>query len=68
LRIRNGEPSSAVGELVSDIKSVLDSPMTDSDMRDLWIYEYGASYDPLADGISYRKWFAEVLDVMIHSG
>jgi hypothetical protein len=64
---RNGEPSSAVDELISDLKSVLDSLVADSDMRDLWIHEYGASYDPLTDGISYRKWFADVLDVMIRS-
>lgn len=61
---RTDEPSAAVNELVSDLESVLDAPMTDSEMRDLWTHEYGASYDPQANEISYRKWFADILEIM----
>jgi len=64
---RTGEPPAAVDELVSDLESVLDSSMTDREMRELWINEYGASYDPLADGIEYRRWFADILDVLVPS-
>ena len=63
----SGEPSAAVDELKSDVKSVLDSSMTEREMRELWIVEYGASYDPLADGIEYRRWFADILDVLASS-
>jgi hypothetical protein len=37
------------------------------EMRGLWIDEYGASYDPLTDGIEYRCWFAEILGVLSRS-
>lgn len=56
------EPPAAVDELVSDIESILGSSMTEKEMRQLWIGEYGAAYDPLADGIEYRRWFANILD------
>lgn len=58
------EPPAARHELISDLDSVLGSSMTESEMRELWIDEYGASYDPLADGIEYRRWFADVLSVL----
>lgn len=67
LRFRAGEPSAAVDELVADIESVLDSAMTDSEMRELWVDEYGASYDPRADGIDYRRWFAEIVGTLTSS-
>jgi hypothetical protein len=59
-----GEPPATVGELASDIESVLASPMSGMEMRGLWIDEHGASYDPLTDGIEYRCWFAEILGVL----
>jgi hypothetical protein len=62
-----GEPPAAVDELASDIESVLDSPMSDMEMRALWIDEYDASYDPLTDGIEYRRWFADILGVLRRS-
>ena len=61
------ESPAAIEELVSDIGSVLDSFMTDKEMYELWIGECGASYDPLADGIEYRRWFTDVLGVLISS-
>lgn len=60
----SGEPPAVVGELKSDVESVLQSSMNDRQMRELWVVEYGASYDPLADGIEYRRWFADILDVL----
>jgi CdiI immunity protein len=56
-----GEPAAAVIELVSDLESVLSSAMTDKELRELWIDEYGASYDPLVDGSQYRQWFTDIL-------
>lgn len=55
-----------MNELVTDLESILDSSMTDSEIRELWINEYGASYDPLVDGIEYRRWLADILDVLVH--
>jgi hypothetical protein len=57
-----GEPQAAVDELVSDLRSLMDSAMTNADMRGLWINDYGASYDPMAEGIEYRRWFTDILE------
>jgi hypothetical protein len=61
---QQGEPPGAIAELVSDLESVLNSSMSEKEMRNLWISEYGASYDPLADGKAYRSWFADILKVL----
>lgn len=66
-RFASDEPPAAVEELISDLESVLDSSMTDMEMRQLWVDEYGASYDPLADGIEYRRWFVDILHVLVPS-
>lgn len=58
----DSEPPAAVDELVSDLRSVLDSAMTNAEMRELWINDYGASYDPMAEGIEYRSWFTDILE------
>ena len=58
---REGEPPGAIAELISDLEWVLNSTMDEREMYNLWIKEYGASYDPLADGISYRTWFSAML-------
>ena len=61
---QEGESPGAVAELISDIESMLASSMNEGEMRDLWIKEYGASYDPLTDGMEYRRWFADILRVL----
>lgn len=63
----SGEPRASVDELKSDLESILDSTMTDREIRELWVVEYGASYDPLADGIGYRRWFCDILDILASS-
>lgn len=55
------ESQAAVDELASDIESVLNSTMTDTEIRALWVKDYGASYDPAAEGIECRRWFTDVL-------
>lgn len=63
----SNEPPAAVEELISDLESLLHSSMTDREMHELWVREYGASYDPLSDGIEYRRWFADILDILVSS-
>jgi hypothetical protein len=60
----SGESSAVVQELASEIRSVLASSLTDTEIREIWINKYGASYDPMADGIEYRRWFAEILEIL----
>ena len=64
---RKGEPPGAIAELISDLKSILDSSMSEIEMRDLWVNKYGASYDPLTDAKSYRSWFGDILGVLTAS-
>lgn len=61
---KQGEPPDAVAELISDVESILNSSMSEDEIRNLWINEYGASYDPLMDDIAYRTWFADVLSTL----
>jgi CdiI immunity protein len=55
------EPEDAIAELKAEIGAILNSPMTDREIYDLWIRQYGASYDPTSDGEGYRSWFTKVL-------
>jgi|SRR5215469_1365946 len=59
-----GEPPATVDELASTLSSLLDSSMTDEELRRMWIYDCGASYDPAAHGVRYRQWFASMLEVL----
>jgi CdiI immunity protein len=58
---REGEPEDAISELKAEIRTILNSPMTDQEIYDLWVRQYGASYDPTSDGEGYRSWFTKVL-------
>jgi len=35
--------------------------MSEDDLRQLWVEEYKASYDPHMEGNTYHDWFAEIL-------
>jgi cobalamin biosynthesis Mg chelatase CobN len=61
---QRGEPPDAVAGLISDLEAIQNSHMSESELRELWIRTYGASYDPRDDGKSYREWFAEVLSTL----
>jgi hypothetical protein len=56
------ESPGAIAELQADLEAVLGSSMTESEIHDLWIREYGAAYDPATDGKDYRSWFSIVVD------
>jgi cobalamin biosynthesis Mg chelatase CobN len=65
---QRGEPPDAVAGLISDLEAIreaiLNSHMSENEIRELWIRTYGASYDPRDDGKSYREWFAEALSTL----
>lgn len=50
--------------LTSEIRSILDSGMTDDEIGDLWLKTCRAEYLPSADGMTYRSWLAAVMDVL----
>jgi hypothetical protein len=56
------ETPGAIAELQADLEAVLNSSLTESEIYDLWIRKYGASYDPAADGEDYRSWFSRIVD------
>jgi hypothetical protein len=55
------ESAGAIAELRADIESILRSPMSEREIYNLWIKDFGASYDPIADGETYRSWFSRVV-------
>jgi hypothetical protein len=55
-----GEGATSAAELVSEIDGLLDSDLTQSDMLDLWVNVWGASYDPSDGGQDMRVWLTEV--------
>jgi hypothetical protein len=50
--------------VISDVQSLLDSAMNEEEIDYLWIREYGVSYDPPDDGLTYREWFEEILGIL----
>ena len=55
-----GEGGAAVAELISEIDRLLASPLDEREMEDLWIGDWGASYDPRDDRQDMRGWFTAV--------
>jgi hypothetical protein len=60
---RSSEPASDVAQLITDIKSFV--TRDESAMRDAWLHDFGASYEPdRRDGMTYREWFERVLEIL----
>jgi len=53
-----------VAAVLSEIDDLLASSMSEAELYQLWINQLGAAYDPSADGITYRDWFAHVRDLL----
>jgi len=60
----DGEEPGALQELTAEIRSILDSGMTESLLDDLWITTLHASYEPAKDGLTYRAWLKTVLNTL----
>jgi hypothetical protein len=58
------EPPDVISELIAEIKTILDSGMTESQISSLWITTWHASYEPDADGLSYRDWLTSTLNAL----
>lgn len=57
---REGEGEASASELVSEIDHLLASHRSDRDLRDLWVVNWGASYDPVDGGHDMRDWLTAV--------
>jgi hypothetical protein len=57
-----GEGEAAAAELAAEIDRLLNSPLTDRDIFDLWVSAWGASYDPRDGGQDMRVWLTAVHD------
>jgi len=56
--------SEAVESLLAEIDRLLSTSLTDDELRDLWVTQLHANYDPRDDGLTYREWFAHVRDLL----
>src|SRR4051794_15533007 len=54
----------AVRRLLGELDQLLESPLSDDQMYDLWINKLYANYDPRDDGLTYREWFAHVRELL----
>jgi CdiI immunity protein len=59
-----GEEPGAIRELAAEIRSILDSGMTENQIGDLWITTLQASCEPANDGLTYRAWFTMPLNAL----
>ena len=55
------EPPGAIRELAAEIRSILDSGMTEHQIAELWLTTLQASYEPAEDGLTHRAWLSIVL-------
>ena len=62
-----GEGRGAVRELISEIDRLLGECVADSELSDLWVRAFGASYDPTVGGGTQREWFVHVRGVLAGS-
>ena len=54
----------AVEGLIVELNDLLASSATEDQLRELWITDVYANYDPRDDGLTYREWFAHVRDLL----
>ena len=57
---REEESDASVAELLSEIDRLLVSRQSDRDLRELWVVNWGASYDPVDGGHDMRNWLTAV--------
>jgi hypothetical protein len=69
--IRNfldGEEPAAIRELAAEVRGLLESGMTESQIGDLWIKTLQSSYEPAKDGLTYRAWLTATLNALERTG
>jgi hypothetical protein len=55
-----GEGAASAAELAWEIDRLLNSPLTEREISDLWVSAWGASYDPRDGGQDLRIWVSAV--------
>jgi hypothetical protein len=58
------EEPGATRELAAEIKTILNSDMTETQISDLWVTALQASYEPAHDGLTTRAWLTTILDTL----
>jgi hypothetical protein len=61
---RDGEQQESVNELIAEIGNLLSSTTSESEIGGIWVHQYGASYEPDMDGMTYRDWLPEVQHIL----
>ena len=61
---RQESPSESINTVLHELKSLVDSSLTEDELDDLWINQLHANYDPREDGMTYREWFAHVRELL----
>ena len=61
------EGGAALNELTFEIDALLAGPLDEEQLGDLWVKNLGASYDPTADGRTYRDWFGHMRNLLAQS-
>ena len=56
--------SQLVSQTRREIETLLEKPLTDSELATLITREFGASYDPCLDGHSPRAWLRDVAAIL----
>ncbi|WP_020145881.1 contact-dependent growth inhibition system immunity protein [Terracoccus sp. 273MFTsu3.1] len=59
---REEESEASVAELLSEIDRLLASRESDRALRELWVVNWGASFDPVDGGHDMRNWLTAVRD------
>ena len=58
------EDRGAIRQLAAEIRTILDSDMTDEQIGSLWTGTLKASYEPANDALTYRAWLAATLSAL----
>lgn len=61
---REESEAAETSRAVTELDRILLSNRSERQLRDLWLRDLCASYDPAVDGITYRQWFEQMRDVL----
>jgi len=60
---RSGEPAEETAALIGEIELLLRT-FDEPQIGKMWLDDWGGSYDPRDDGMSYHDWFGQVRAVL----
>ncbi|WP_376766012.1 contact-dependent growth inhibition system immunity protein [Amycolatopsis pithecellobii] len=50
--------------LIEELNIIQSRGLSDSDLKKIWLEDLQSSYDPEVDGITYSRWFAQMITVL----